>query len=171
MTQNKSGTDQKGQVAFLGIDLSKKSFQLHGVDAKGHVVIKKKLTSQSILALYCQSASMRFVSTKTIEQQDIQSLDRIRSQAVARRTALGNQVRGLLMEYGVIIPKDIAFIRKQFLTAQTMKVRTYVRRINGILSLSVCAGILPGPLRLRCELLNPSMVRLTSLLPLAIKGS
>ncbi len=106
MTQNKSGTDQKGQVAFLGIDLSKKSFQLHGVDAKGHVVIKKKLTWQSILALYCQSASMRFVSTKTIEQQDIQSLHRIRSQAVARRTALGNQVRGLLMEYGVIIPKD-----------------------------------------------------------------
>ncbi len=44
-TQNKSGTNQKGQVAFLGIDLSKKSFQLHGVDAKGHVVIKKKLTS------------------------------------------------------------------------------------------------------------------------------
>ena len=25
---NKSGTNQKGQVAFLGIDLSKKSFQL-----------------------------------------------------------------------------------------------------------------------------------------------
>ncbi len=114
---------------------------------------------------------MRFVSTKTIEQQDIQSLHRIRSQAVARRTALGNQVRGLLMEYGVIIPKDIAFIRKQFLTAQTMKVRTYVRRINGIRSLSVCAGILPGPLRLCCELLDPSMVRLMSLLPLAIKGS
>ena len=39
---NKTGRSQKGQVAFLGIDLSKKSFQLHGVDAKGHTVIKKK---------------------------------------------------------------------------------------------------------------------------------
>ncbi|MBO9492815.1 transposase [Thalassotalea sp. G20_0] len=46
---NKSGTNQKGQVAFLGIDLSKKSFQLHGVDAKGHVVIKKKLNRKALL--------------------------------------------------------------------------------------------------------------------------
>ena len=53
---------------------------------------------------------MRFVPTKTIEQQDIQSLHRIRSQAVARGTALGNQIRGLLMEYGIIIPKGISFI-------------------------------------------------------------
>ena len=53
-----------------------------------------------------QRPSMRFVPTKTIEQQDIQSLHRIRSQAVARRTALGNQIRGLFMEYGVIIPKQ-----------------------------------------------------------------
>ena len=60
-----------------------------------------------------QRPSMRFVPTKTIEQQDIQSLHRIRSQAVARRTALGNQIRGLLMEYGIIIPKGISFIRKQ----------------------------------------------------------
>ncbi|WP_289007832.1 IS110 family transposase [uncultured Idiomarina sp.] len=60
-----------------------------------------------------QRPNMRFVPTKSIEQQDIQSLHRIRSQAVARRTALGNQIRGLLMEYGVIIPKGISFIRKQ----------------------------------------------------------
>ncbi len=60
-----------------------------------------------------QRPSIRFVPTKTIEQQDIQSLRRIRSQAVARRTALGNQIRGLLMEYGIIIPKGISFIRKQ----------------------------------------------------------
>ena len=46
---NKPGTNQKGQVAFLGIDLGKKSFQLHGVDAKGHVVIKKKLNRKALL--------------------------------------------------------------------------------------------------------------------------
>lgn len=168
---NKTGVSQKGQVAYLGIDLSKKSFQLHGVDAKGNVVIKKKLNRKALLPFianlpecviaieacggshyWCrkftelghkvriiapqfvkpyvksnkndaadaeatceavQRPNMRFVPSKDIEQQDIQSIHRIRSQAVARRTALGNQIRGLLMEYGVIIPKGISFIRRQ----------------------------------------------------------
>ncbi|MFK0571822.1 IS110 family transposase [Endozoicomonas sp.] len=60
-----------------------------------------------------QRPNMRFVPSKNVEQQDIQSIHRIRSQTVARRTALGNQIRGLLMEYGVIIPKGISFIRRQ----------------------------------------------------------
>ena len=60
-----------------------------------------------------QRPSMRFVPGKSLEQQDIQSLHRIRSQAVARRTALANQIRGLLMEYGIIVPKGIAYVRKE----------------------------------------------------------
>lgn len=60
-----------------------------------------------------QRPSMRFVPSKSIEQQDIQSIHRIRSQVVARRTAQANQIRGLLMEYGVIIPKGIAYVRKE----------------------------------------------------------
>lgn len=56
--------------------------------------------------------SMRFVPAKSLEQQDIQSLHRIRSQAVARRTAQANQIRGLLMEYGLIIPRGISYVRK-----------------------------------------------------------
>lgn len=59
-----------------------------------------------------QRPSMRFVPAKNIEQQDIQSLHRIRSQAVARRTAQANQIRGLLMEYGLIIPQGISYVRK-----------------------------------------------------------
>jgi len=55
---------------------------------------------------------MRFVPNKSIEQQDIQSMHRIRSLLVSRRTAQANQIRGLLMEYGVVIPKGIACIRK-----------------------------------------------------------
>ena len=46
---NKAEASQKGQVVFLGIDLSKKSFQLHGVDARGHVVLKKKLNRKALL--------------------------------------------------------------------------------------------------------------------------
>jgi transposase len=59
-----------------------------------------------------QRPSMRFVPAKSLEQQDIQSLHRIRSQAVARRTAQANQIRGLLMEYGLIIPQGISYVRK-----------------------------------------------------------
>lgn len=60
-----------------------------------------------------QRPSMRFVPEKNIEQQDMQSLHRIRSQIVARRTAQGNQIRGLLLEYGIIAPKGINQLRKQ----------------------------------------------------------
>jgi transposase len=54
---------------------------------------------------------MRFVPAKRIEQQDIQSIHRIRSLLVARRTAQANQIRGLLLEYGIIILKGIACIK------------------------------------------------------------
>jgi len=60
-----------------------------------------------------QRPTMRFVPEKSIEQQDIQSVHRIRSQLVARRTAQSNQIRGLLMEYGIIIPQGIGYVRKQ----------------------------------------------------------
>jgi len=59
-----------------------------------------------------QRPTMRFVPGKSIEQQDLQSIHRIRSQLVARRTAQANQVRGLLMEYGVVIPKGISYVGK-----------------------------------------------------------
>jgi transposase len=64
----------------------------------------------------CEAASrpqMRFVQPKTIEQQDIQTLHRIRERLVTRRTGLCNQIRGLLGEYGVVIPQGIRNIRKQ----------------------------------------------------------
>ena len=43
-----------------------------------------------------QRPSMRFVSTQSIAQQDLQSLHRIRSQRVVRQAAQADQVRGLL---------------------------------------------------------------------------
>jgi len=56
--------------------------------------------------------NMRFVPIKGIEQQDIQSLHRARSMAVSHRTAQVNQIRGLLMEYGVVVAKSVAALRK-----------------------------------------------------------
>ena len=46
----------------------------------------------------------RFVPIKTIEQQDVQSLERIRDRLVKQRTAITNQLRGLLSEYGIVLP-------------------------------------------------------------------
>ncbi len=144
----------KRPITVLGIDLAKQSFQLHGVNAGGEVVLKKKLNRKQLSAFMAnlpvcligleacggahhwvrvftemghtvrmmapqfvkpyvksnkndavdaeaiceavQRPNMRFVPAKSIEQQDLQSIHRIRSQLVARRTAQANQIRGLL---------------------------------------------------------------------------
>lgn len=57
--------------------------------------------------------SMRYVTPKTVEQQDMQSLLRLREGCMHIRTKLGNQLRGLLAEYGVVIPQGINQLRKQ----------------------------------------------------------
>jgi len=57
--------------------------------------------------------SMRFVPVKNGEQQAILSLHRARQSFVKARTAQGNQMRGLLAEFGIIIPKGIHSITKK----------------------------------------------------------
>lgn len=54
--------------------------------------------------------TMEFVSSKNVEQQDIQSIHRIRTRLVHNRTALVNQIRGILLEYGIAIPQGIAVV-------------------------------------------------------------
>ncbi len=64
----------------------------------------------------CEAASrptMRYVASKTIEQQDIQLLHRIRQRQVQQRTALVNQIRGQLLEYGIAIPQGVSRVRQQ----------------------------------------------------------
>jgi len=60
-------------------------------------------------ALAIAEASMRpdiyFVPIKSVEQQDIQCLHRVRQRLISYRTGLTNQIRGLLSDYGVIFPK------------------------------------------------------------------
>src|SRR4030095_13153642 len=43
--------------------------------------------------------SMRFVSVKSVEQQDIQAAHRVRAGLIEQRTAKANQIRGLVAEY------------------------------------------------------------------------
>jgi len=64
----------------------------------------------------CEAVSrpnMRFVTVKTVEQQAILSVHRARQGFVKARTAQGNQIRGLLSEFGIIIPQGIRSILKQ----------------------------------------------------------
>jgi transposase len=55
--------------------------------------------------------SMNFVPIKQVEQQDIQSIHRVRSRVVRNRTALINEIRGLNLEYGIIITPGAAKVR------------------------------------------------------------
>ena len=54
---------------------------------------------------------MRGVPVKSITQQDVQALHRIRERQITARTALINQIRGLLTEYGIVIPQRASQVR------------------------------------------------------------
>ncbi len=55
--------------------------------------------------------SMRFVTVKTVAQQDIQATHRIRAELITQRTAKANQIRGLVAEYGLVAPKRLSSLR------------------------------------------------------------
>ena len=57
--------------------------------------------------------SMRFVPIKNGEQQAVLALHRARQGFVKARTAQANQIRGLLAEYGIVIPQGIGHIAKR----------------------------------------------------------
>jgi transposase len=64
----------------------------------------------------CEAVSrpnMRFVPMKNIEQQAILSVHRARQGFVKARTAQGNQMRGLLSEFGIVMPQGIHSIAKR----------------------------------------------------------
>jgi transposase len=52
------------------------------------------------------------VTVKTVAQQDMQALHRVRSARVTERTARINQMRGLLAEYGLVVPQGPANLRR-----------------------------------------------------------
>lgn len=157
-------------IAFMGIDLAKSVFQLHGADRDGRLLISKRLRRDQLLPELaklepcligieaCTGAffwhrqfeklghtvrviapqyvkpfvkhqkndrndaeaictamrhpNMKFVPTKTEEQQDIQALHRARTRLVNHRTALVSQMRGLLLDRGVTIGVSISRARR-----------------------------------------------------------
>ena len=57
--------------------------------------------------------NMRFVPVKTAEMQAVLSLHRARQGFVRSRTAQANQIRGLLAEFGMVIPKGLGHIARR----------------------------------------------------------
>jgi len=159
------------KITTIGIDLAKAVFQIHGVDERGKVAVRKQLKRSEMSSYFanlepcligmeacgsahywarklegyghtvklmapqfvkpyvktnkndmadaeaiCEAVSrpnMRYVPAKTVEQQAILSVHRARQGFVKARTAQGNQIRGLLSEFGIVIPQGIRSIMKQ----------------------------------------------------------
>jgi len=56
--------------------------------------------------------NMRFVAVKTVEQQGLLCLHRVRQGWMEERTALINRLRGLLAEFGVVVPQSATALQR-----------------------------------------------------------
>lgn len=157
-------------VTRIGIDLAKHVFQIHGVDARGHTVLRRRVSRTQLRPFFaplrpclvgveacgrahywartltalghdvrliapqfvapyrkndkndgndaeaiCEAVGrphMRFVPIKDLGQQAVLTVHRARQLLVAERPALVNQTRGLLAEYGLIVPAGIGALRR-----------------------------------------------------------
>jgi len=57
--------------------------------------------------------NMHFVAIKSVEQQSVLMVHRARTLVVANRTGQVNQIRGLLGEFGIVVPKGVARLRRE----------------------------------------------------------
>ena len=159
------------KATTIGLDIAKRVFQVHGVDAVGKTVLRKQLKRKEVLVFFanlpparigleagagshywarelikrghdarlispqfvkpyvkgnkndandaeaiCEAVgrpNLRFVPLKSAEQQDLQMLHRVRQNWVKQRTAVANQMRGLLSEYGIVIGQGLSQIRRR----------------------------------------------------------
>ena len=72
--------------------------------------VKRNKSDAADAEAICEAVSrpnMRFVPIKTVDQQAVLALHRARSLLVRQRTQLANAIRGLLGEFGIIVPKGI----------------------------------------------------------------
>jgi transposase len=149
-------------VTTIGLDIAKSVFQVHGVDAQGNVMVRRKLKRRYVVPFFqklppclvgieacasshhwsralqalghtvrlmppayvkpyvkrhkndatdaeaiCEAvtrANMRFVATKTPEQQSCLKLHRTRHLFIRQQTAVINAIRAHLAEFGIVAP-------------------------------------------------------------------
>jgi transposase len=119
-----------GMESCSGSHYWARQFQLYGHEVKLRSpqyvkpYVKTNKNDANDAEAICEAVSrpsMRFVPIKNTAQQDIQSLHRYRQRIIQQRTALANQIRGLLAEYGLIAAQGIGCLRRklpQFLENQ-----------------------------------------------------
>ena len=73
---------------------------------------KNDYNDAEAIAEAAQRPTMRFVPIKSQEQQDIQAVHRLRERGIKERTALVNQIRGLLAEYGIVMHHGITAVHR-----------------------------------------------------------
>ena len=66
-------------------------------------------------------SSMRSVAVKSVTQQDMLALHRVRSLLIRERTALMNQMRGLLAEFGIVVAQGPARLRRALAAIQEQR--------------------------------------------------
>jgi len=76
--------------------------------------VKSNKNDANDAAAICEAMirpNMYPVSVKTVAQQDLQAIHRIREEVKAHRVAKANQIRGLVAEYGLVAPKQLSALR------------------------------------------------------------
>jgi transposase len=98
------------EVAALGHDVKQVPATYAKPFRQGH---KNDFRDAHAVAEAVQRPTTRFVPAKTNEQLDLQALHRVRSRLVSERTAVINQIRGFLLERGIVVRQGLRFLRQQ----------------------------------------------------------
>ena len=103
------GMEACGGSHFLGRALQEQGYEVRLIPAqyvKPYVKTNKSdYIDAEAIAEAVGRPTMRFVPIKSDDQLDLQSLHRVRERWVMRRTAVINQIRGLLLERGITVRK------------------------------------------------------------------
>jgi transposase len=99
------GMEACGGSHFLGRALREQGHDVRLMPAQYVKTNKNDYIDAEAIAEAVTRPTMRFVPIKTDDQLDLQSLHRVRERWVVRRTAVINQIRGLLLERGITIRK------------------------------------------------------------------
>lgn len=105
-----------GSANYWGRELQKLGYKVKIIHAQFVKPYVKSNKSDAVDAeTICEAMSrpnMRFVSLKTVRQEDVQAAHRIRDKLMMQRTAKANQIRGLTSEYGLVAPIGIKKLRE-----------------------------------------------------------
>jgi transposase len=108
------GMEACGGAHFLGRALREQRHEVRLIPAqyvKPYVKTNKSdYIDAEAIAEAVARPTMRFVPIKTDDQLDLQSLHRVRERWVMRRTAVINQIRGLLLERGITLRKGRCYV-------------------------------------------------------------